>query len=202
MLLEELLLHKEELPIIGENRFQIPIYPTLLRAKIMFKKEMAAEVFRQAATEWYADLSEYVSTLPENNSEEIKRKKWIKESYLNESAIVVKDKYGRQRLGFWEDLVLSDERGFVTDFSISRNAGGSLYLESELEREKLMFGKLIKFNVEKNEKYCINPEEGCNKMFMYSMHNVDYYQGALFLRNWAILYLNEALRELNKEGLL
>lgn len=115
------------------------------------------------------------------------------ESYLDKPVEVVKES-GRQKLRFWENLVNCDKRGFVTHFSISRNAGGSLYLGDNFEREKYVINKLVKFSDEKKRAYCINSDKESNKMVMYSRHNVDYYQGALFLRNWAILYLNEILK--------
>jgi len=37
---------------------------------------------------------------------------------------------------------------------------------------------------------------GFIELSVYGHHNIDHYPGALFLRNWAIKYLNEALRSL------
>lgn len=199
MKLEEILLRKEELPIIGENRFQVPIYPSLLRADVMFDTTIASRMFPVAAKEWYEDLEEYANGLLEVTSAERERKRWLQESYLDESQVIEKE-HGRQRFQIWEDLVDYDKRGFVTFFSISRNAGGSLYLGDSFERKYFAFAKLVKFSEEKKRTYSID-DDGM-KMNMYSMHNVDYYQGALFLRNWAILYLNEALRELDRQGKL
>ncbi|MBI2581534.1 hypothetical protein HYV87_00200, partial [Candidatus Woesearchaeota archaeon] len=33
---------------------------------------------------------------------------------------------------------------------------------------------------------------------LYAHHNIDHYPGALFLRDWTILYLNAALKELHQ----
>ncbi len=202
MKLEEVLLRKEELPIIGENRFQVPIYPSLLKEDVVFDTTMAAQVFPWAAKEWYDDLTIYARNLPESSSQEKEKKRWLQESYLDKPVKVVREN-GRQIVtppGFWEDLVGCDKRGFATHFSISRNAGGSLYLGNDFEREQFAFAKLVKFDEDKKRTYCI--DESCNKMIMYSMHNVDYYQGALFLRNWVMLYLNSALKELERQGKL
>jgi len=201
MRLEELLLQKEELIIIGENRFQVPIYPSLLRSEITFDTTIAARVFPIAAQEWHEELQRYAEGLSEDSPSEKARKSWIKESYLDKPVEIVREN-GRQGVGFWEDLVINDKRGFATCFSISRNAGGSLYLGDKFEREKYVSNRLIKFGEEKRRLYSINPNEGSTKMIMYSMHNVDYYQGALFLRNWVILYLNEALKEVERQGKL
>ena len=199
MKLEEVLLRKEELPIVGENRFQVPVHPSLLKEDVVFDARIASALFSTAAHEWYSDLREYVQTLPENTPDERLRKNWITESYLDKPVEIIREN-GRQRLHFWEDLVGCDKRGFATHFSISRNAGGSLYLGNDFEREQFAFAKLVKFNEDKKRAYSIDKME--MKMNMYSMHNVDYYQGALFLRNWAILYLNSALRELERQGKL
>ena len=32
-------------------------------------------------------------------------------------------------------------------------------------------------------------------MHVYAQHNIDHYPGALFLRNWAILYMNEVFKQ-------
>src|SRR3989338_6015187 len=199
MKLEEVLLRKEELPIVGENRFQVPVHPSLLKEDVVFDVRIASALFSTAAHEWYSDLREYVQTLPENTPDERLRKNWITESYLDKPVEIIREN-GRQRLRFWEDLVGCDDRGFVTCFDISRNAGGSLYLGNDFEREQFAFAKLVKFNDDKKKRYSI--DKMGMKMNMYSMHNVDYYQGALFLRNWAILYLNEALREVERQGKL
>ena len=196
------MLQKEDLQIIRGNRFQVPIYPSLLHAEVLFDTTIASRMFPIAAKEWHSDLTTYVQTLPGNNSEEKERKRWLQESYLDKKLDVIKDEYGRQLVRFWEDLVHCDNRGFVRVFSISRNAGGSLYLSDIFEREQFVMNTLIKFNEEKRKLYSINPNEGSTKMIMYSMHNVEYYPGALFLRNWAILYLNEALREVERQGKL
>ena len=199
MKLEEVLLRKEELPIVGENRFQVPVHPSLLKEDVVFDARIASALFSTAAHEWYSDLREYVQTLPENTPDERLRKNWITESYLDKPVEIIREN-GRQRLRFWEDLVGCDDRGFVTCFDISRNAGGSLYLGNDFEREQFAFAKLVKFNDDKKKRYSI--DKMGMKMNMYSMHNVDYYQGALFLRNWAMLYLNEALREVERQGKL
>ncbi len=202
MNLEEVLLRKEELPIIGENRFQVPIHPSLLREDVVFDPRIASALFSTAAYEWYRDLREYVNCLSESTQDERERKRWLQESYLDKPVKIVTDEYGRQKLRQWEDLVHCDDQGFVTCFDISRNAGGSLYLDRIDECEKFVMNRLVQFSDEKKQEYCTNPDDGCTKMIMYSMHNVDYYQGALFLRNWAMLYLNEALRETERQGKL
>jgi len=196
MRLEELLLRKEELPIVGENRFQIPIFPTLLSTDMLFDRRLAQRVFPKAAQEWFDDLSEYARCL-----EEGEKKQWLEETYLDKPMSVHINELGRQIVdppGFWEDLVITHDNDFVSGFSISRNAGGSLYLGNEIDMQQFASPKLVRFNPEKLSMFAVAAEP--SKIYGYSKHNVDYYQGALFLRNWAILYLNEAMRELEKKG--
>ena len=57
------------------------------------------------------------------------------------------------------------------------------------------FGKpYILFSEEKAKEF----KSKGNRFFVYSPHNIDYYPGALFLRNWAIMYMNEVLKEVFK----
>ena len=39
----------------------------------------------------------------------------------------------------------------------------------------------------------IGEHEGV-RVYTYNQHNIDNYPGALFLRNWVILYLSEAMK--------
>jgi len=92
----------------------------------------------------------------------------------------------------WECDYNLRENGFVSGFSISRNYGGSLYfLEDELNCRA--FGKsYIKFSDEKRKEFTSKE----NQLYTYASHNIDYYPGALFLRNWAIKYMNEVFKEI------
>jgi len=46
--------------------------------------------------------------------------------------------------------------------------------------------------------FSINPQDPLQrqKCYIYAHHNVYTFPGALFLRNWAILYLNAAIKSL------
>ena len=194
MRLEELLLRKEELPVFVENRFQVPIFPLLLSKEVVFEKEIASRVFHSAALAWQDDLREYAQSLEEKKDKD--KREWLEETYLDKPVTVIVNDLGRQIVdppGFWEDLVITGDNGLVTGFSISRNAGGSLYLGDNFEREQVVIHKLVRFTPVKLAAYLVSGD--LRKVYCYSMHNVDFYQGALFLRNWAILYLNEALKE-------
>jgi len=190
MKLDYLLLHKEELPIVGETDFQIPIFPALLQTKEIFDTNIAARVFPKAAQEWHEDLAKYVQELPNG------AKRVTLEEYARTPIQITKNKAGRQILtvpGCWEEEVVCRENGFVTTLSIHRNYGGSLYLD-ESNMDKYPSARHIRFTPEKLACYAASRREGEIEIYTYSKHNVEHYEGALFLRNWAILYLNESLK--------
>jgi hypothetical protein len=58
MNLEELYLTKEELPILYETCFQIPIHPKLLDQNIRIDKSIPQRIFPRVVEEWYKDLKE------------------------------------------------------------------------------------------------------------------------------------------------
>jgi len=202
MELEKLLLKKEELPIFGETNFYIPIHPKLLDANININEDIASKVFPQAAEEWYNELKEYAANIEDNQTKE-----WIDEVFLK-SRPKIEQIRGRQCMEGWEDKHIARENGFVEVFEIERNFGGSLYFnqsEDSTHFVNLKGNMYIKFPKEKviefgyNEiKKISNELEGVD-MYVYKQHNIDNYPGALFLRNWAILYMNEAMKQVFKK---
>ena len=58
MNLKELYLKKEELPILYETCFQIPIHPKLLDPKIRIDQSIVQKIFPRVVDEWYKDLKE------------------------------------------------------------------------------------------------------------------------------------------------
>lgn len=206
MRIEELMIKKEEIPILYEHCFQVPIHPRLLDANIKMSKVIAKKVFPKAAKEWYAELTEYSENLEENNT-----RKWIEEVFLKKKP-KIKREYEYQVLDAldWKDQVFTNENGFADSLSISRNAGGTLYFNKNDFNCKAFakFGasagyirfskdKCLEFGIEDKYIRLGNGLEGV-KVNVYSMHNVDYYPGALFLRNWVILYLNKAMKQVIK----
>lgn len=199
MNINDLLLNKEELPILCERCFQVPIHPLLIDFNTKLNPKLANEVFKKAAYEWYSDLSDYTKKLPDD----AEVKNWIENIFLSKPLNIISD-HGRQLLGNWEDNVLTARNGFATMLSISRNAGGSLYFNTE-ERSCSVMANLtrgsryIRFSPEKIKEYAFRcPVEKSELMHIYAHHNIDYFPGALFLRNWAIIYLNEALKSIEK----
>lgn len=187
MKLEELFLKKEELPILYETCFQIPIHPKLLDSNLEIDELIARKIFPEVAEDWYEELSKY-------NPEDIDRKNWIKRVFLKEKPVIEKH-YNRQILNYWQDDVNFADNGLVTCFSISRNAGGSIYFYKEDFNCRSIGSAYIHFSDEKLKEF--KPEDE-NNLFVYSSHNIDNYPGALFLRNWAIRYMNEVFKEVFK----
>ncbi|MCK5624859.1 hypothetical protein KAI04_03385 [Candidatus Pacearchaeota archaeon] len=189
MKLEQLFLKKEELPILYGSCFQIPIHSKLLDESINLDPLIAKKIFPQVAEEWYADLKEYVKIEKDQD-----KKEWFEEVFLKEKPKIIQ-RTGYQIFRGWEDNIMVQENGFVSGFSISRDGGGSLYFNKEdYNCETLVPNSYIKFTEEKTEEFKALIE-GHSKYFTYSSHNIDSLPGALFLRNWAIKYMNEVFKE-------
>ena len=201
MHLNDLLLRKEELPIDTSNyhkdcRFLIPVHPALLRADISLDPKLPSIVFRQAAQEWYQDLQTIQAYIPDESV-----KQWHQRVFLAHEP-QFKELHGQlvmEKPPHWDCYVSPSETGFCTGLSISRDAGGSLVPP---ERKYLAL-PLVNFSPEKlvayeNHQFAGLGGEGVFG-YAYGRHNIDYYPGALFLRNWAILYLNAALKSIEKE---
>lgn len=186
--LEKLFLKKEELPILYKNCFQIPIHPKLLDENIKIDESIAKKIFPQVAEEWYEDLKKY------SELQNLEEKDHINQVYLDKKPKLTRELNRQYVNEIWEDLVQTHDNGLVTCFSINRNAGGSLYFNKG-ELNCRSFGSIyIKFSEEKRREFRF--EEKHNQMHIYASHNIDYYPGALFLRNWAIKYMNEVFKQI------
>jgi hypothetical protein len=190
MQLEDLLLRKEELPIFRKNCFEVPVHPRLLDPTIDINPRLANELFPKVLEPWYLELQEYAKTLTD-----LPEKNWIEEVYL-ENMPKIETEGRRQRIKGWEDNVNSIDNGFASYLSISRDAGGSLYFSKSECRPLLLKSKYIRFTEEKAKAYSTGSSDKYLFGNGYLHHNIDAYPGALFLRNWAIMYQNEALKEI------
>jgi hypothetical protein len=182
--IEQLFLRKEELPILHENCFQVPIHPKLLDSTLRIDETIAQRIFPKVAQEWYEELKKYS---PKDNQ----IKEWIDNFFLKEKPIIEKQFNHQMILGFWQDDINTSENGFVTNFSISRNAGGSLYFNEDEDNCQSWGILYMKFSEDKKKEFQFDK----NKIYVYSSHNIDHYPGALFLRNWAIEYMNEVFKQ-------
>ena len=210
--LDQLLLSKDEIPIFKDRFFHLPVHPQLLSVKL--DPELGIKVFPQAVQEWYAELSAHTERLDSKN----KLKKWYQEVFLREEPRIVN--LGNYLIIIplrWESGVYCNEEGFAHSLSIARDAGGSLVNP----QVRYVYDDQIRFTPDKFKEYEVplteinrlkekdlSPEEleehgilrlgmeGMTELLVYGQHNVEFYPGALFLRNWGVLYLNAALREM------
>jgi len=192
MKLGNLFLTKEELPILYGSCFKIPIHPKLLDLSINIRPEIAKEIFPKVAQEWHNELKVYT-----NAEKDLSLKTWYEESFLKKGASIA-NHLGHQILNeVWRDNIETLDNGFVSDFSISRNGGGSLYFwEEDVNCESIIPNNYIRFSKEKTQEFTFKKMEGYNLSFSYASHNIDYFPGALFLRNWAIEYMNQIFKEI------
>src|SRR3989344_485117 len=125
MELEQLLLRKEELPILRGTAFHVPIHPALLRNGVQID-DIGWRVFEQAAQEWFDDLSTYCE------SPNVENREWIAKTFLRERPVVTKIngvptiKYRGLRA-----YVVCDLRGFVKAFAPGGATGGSLHFDAD-----------------------------------------------------------------------
>jgi len=192
MKLENLFLKKEELPILYKTCFEIPIHPKLLDPAIQIDESIAQELFPQAAEDWYKDLKNYS---PETNQE----KEWIDGVFLKEKPKIEKHLCNQYLFGFWRDEINFADNGFVTGFSISRDGGGSIYFNDwdDYDHHKTLIpNPYILFSKEKVKEFDYKKSERFSITFTYASHNIDHFPGALFLRNWAIMYMNEVFKQI------
>lgn len=198
MKLEELLLTKEEIPVVyhpgGHPIFYVPIHPALLRPDVQIDPEIPKMVFSQVAKEWYDELKAFTKDLKDDNPD----KEWFQRVFLKKRPKIKKE-FERQRIFpiYWEDYVDFDDNGFARVLSISRDAGGSLFFNKS-EMPGIIMAPYVNFSPEKFSSYRLGepfPDEpNAALAHVYGHHNVDYYPGALFLRNWALLTLNESMK--------
>ena len=202
MKLEELRLKKEELPILNENCFKVPIHPIhprLLDPHIILPDDLASRIFPETTTEWFKDLKEY----RENADLDNQTREWYDEVWLKEEPVITREGTLQViRPGHWKDEYITHENGFARCLSISRDFGGSFYFPgtSELECSEMLpesgESRYIRFSSQKAKEFSFEEipfEDGKYlKIHVYGHHNIDHYPGALFLRNWAINYMNKA----------
>jgi len=121
MRIEDILIRKEEVPIILDTNFEIPIHPLLLQPGSRINPKLANSLFEKAAQEWYEDLLAYSSAMPESQNKE---KEWIKSIFLKSNGKIENvHRVQRVKEVGWEDTVGTDENGFASHLSISRNGG-------------------------------------------------------------------------------
>ena len=156
---------------------------------------LAHQIFPQVAQEWYGDMQAHCANLSDESE-----KTWFQDVFIPSSP-EIREERGHQVIypgGSWSDLVRNETNGFASLLSISRDAGGTLYINSDEKPHEYFCPPLVNFSPEKFKAY-VRPGYDMRALpgaigFTYDQHNIDYTPGALFLRNWALAYHNEALK--------
>ena len=154
MKLKDLLLKPEELPILHETCFQVPIHPKLFNQDLRINEEIAKIIFPKIAKNW---SKQFNKEFPRS----------------------------------WKGLYQTSKNGLVENFSISRDHGGGLYFLREDINCTAVGHHYLRFTEEKWDEFVADKK----KIYTYVQHNVDDFEGATFLRNWAMTYMNKVLKE-------
>ena len=198
MSLPDLLLTKEEIPISKKAFFYLPIHPRLLDEHVRIGEHLAHEVFPQAAQEWYSDLQDYAEKLEDQET-----KKWITSVFLHKE-LEIKEEYNRQAVdppGYWECHVITSPNGFARVLEMDQINRVSLYLNSEhmiiniFSKDTDTIIPQTGMTSEKLREFTVNPQEEPFPVPVYHHGNIEDYPNALFLRNWGMLYINEAMKQ-------
>lgn len=182
--MEKLFLNKEEIPIIGRN-FKIPIHPELFGSNFEIDDSIAKDIFSKAFDSWYDDLETFVKYMDDPNLDHVYYDLFSgrKPSLIQKGESQIIEKIN------WRDDFSVYDNGLVNLFCIERNHGGALLISDDyLESISPVPSGYIRFGREKAREFEF--KEGGAKI--YSHLNVRTYPGALFLRNWAIEYVNKA----------
>ncbi len=190
-------LTKDEIRIFGPNHtgFYVPIHPTLLEQSRSFDRTLANRVFPQAAGEWYEDLQTFLANTP---TLEPDLREYCKEllRYGKPRVLAVDGRQELEHIG-WEDRVRTDERGFATTLALSPSTNGLYFSEDSHCRVALSLrgGPETRFNLSREKVQSLAGEEHGDFAIVatYGKHNVNTLPGALFLRNWAMAYVNAAM---------
>ncbi len=209
MNIERLRLTKEEVlvSLVGSSdvTLYVPIHPKLLLPETKIDPEIPDRSFERAAAEWYDDLE----ALAQSGNYPSEQVKWWREVFLRKRPTVKNSKYGKKVMSpiHWENEYMLDDNGFMSCFSISRDGGGTLYFHKDngghefsgylfpgrLGRTSLRIndtGKAKEFSIET----CDSVGGEFFRTHVYACHNVDFIPGAVMLRNWALAYMDEALK--------
>lgn len=174
--IEKLFLQKEELPILGNKHnifFQIPIHPRLLYPALSIDESIAANIFPQVADEWYESLNKYTSINPEKTG-------WIKDIFAK--------RVSKEEL---QNRISCMNNGLVRRFSSAD--GGTLYFFDQKLNYKSYASPFINFSEEKYKEFACNKNK--SDILVYSQRDINTFPTALFLRNWAIKYMNEVFKQ-------
>ena len=90
MEISQLFLIKEELPILHDSCFQIPIHPKLLDSSLRLNPSIAKDIFSKVAEEWRDDLTEYAI-----QEKDLEKREWYEQVFLKKHDNIVKKNYSQ-----------------------------------------------------------------------------------------------------------
>src|SRR3989338_1399123 len=196
-------LTKDELPLCGKTSYKLLIHPRLLDTNTRLDPNLADEVFPQAADEWYDDLC---ASLARNEMDTETREHCQMFVDLGRPTVSW-DIYSRRprlsTVSSYEGLVQTSANGFAYVLGIERNFAGSLIYNPNFLRSDQQYmpldgsrGRLFNgIHPQKAREFAIEKlGNGMARVNTYSEHNIYTHSGAIFLRNWGILYLNAAMK--------
>lgn len=97
----------------------------------------------------------------------------------------------------WHCLTREEDNGFISYFSISRDFGGGIHFsEKDFNCYTSIPNQYIKFSNEKAKEFEFKKIGNYSMAGIYIEDNVDFFSGALFLRNWVIRYMNEVFKQI------
>jgi len=185
MELEKLLLTREEIVITETERcsFVVPIHPSLIGDLPQSIPQDPSYLLRSIpeAIRWtIKDLQTYITTGEGRRigtAEKVLRELPREDREYNQSSMISP--------GF--TVIHTFHKNCPYTMAISTNPG--LYIDTER-----ISSSTCKFSEEKFAEY----RNKRRQTHVWTTHNIDHMPQALFLRNWAIAYHNELLKELHK----
>ncbi|MCX6774797.1 MAG: hypothetical protein NTY99_01760 [DPANN group archaeon] len=185
MKLERLLLKKEEIPIVPSTNyayvrpiFTIPIHPKLIDYGTKLDPELARSVFPQALEEWQKDLPKLAQKLRHCEVAQEHLGKYLGKKITLEKGTI-------QPMG-WTCEISKMPNGFAERLDLG--------VQDDLVYDGATVTPWNTTSYFPNKKFKQYRSDDGN-MARYSLHNVDHFANALFFKEWAILYLNEALKQ-------
>lgn len=182
--------------------FFVPIHPKLLSKNVSMNEFYAKSAFPEVVDDWQDDLKKYSDSIMENKNypEEFDKEEY--KSYIDThisrkvEAVFEHNEY-KLKPTSWESSVTTSETGFARSISVGASMGGTLFFDPN--SEYMVSPHDLKFSDEKfleyqSDKKFGNPKDGLY-VNAYSHHNIDWYPSGLFLRNWAVKYLNKVMKQ-------
>lgn len=194
MEIDDILLKSREI-YIGDGqekpRLVVPIHPSLLRKDIKIDERLGYETLSRAIKPWRKDVNKYHKIIKDTTS-----KKSINiggvESVHDDVWIIKPEDIYIDRFGFMDNgLVRTFQLGDENALYLDQNNTISIHQDEAVFKAE----KLYEYSCKKDDDILGSGFATC---YAYQVHNLGNYRAALFLKNWAVIYLNTALKQILK----